>query len=304
MAALIPHRARIERLTRFPVASAEAIETAGDKWSTYQAASSLGVPAPRSMRVTSAQEAAAAGEAIGFPLILKPLRSSGSRGLARVYTHQQIRQYFTGRSALYDAFIAQEALPADGPGLGVAVLADHGQARMLFSYRRLREFPVSGGPSTLRESTDDPVIKRHTERIIERLGWHGVAMFEYKIDTRDGAAKLLEINPRFWGSLELANAAGINFPEQLLRLSLGETVYSHPYRVGARCRWLVPGDIAHFIANPQRMTLDPPFFRFFDANTKYDEFTSDDVPGSVASVVCAALSLFDPAVWRMGVLRK
>jgi len=34
----------------------------------------------------------------------------------------------------------------------------------------------------------------------ESLDWHGVAMVEFWIDSRDGKPKLMEINPRFWGT--------------------------------------------------------------------------------------------------------
>lgn len=37
-------------------------------------------------------------------------------------------------------------------------------------------------------------------------------MVEWKVDLRDGRPKLMEINPRFWGSLELAVRSGVNFP--------------------------------------------------------------------------------------------
>ena len=37
-------------------------------------------------------------------------------------------------------------------------------------------------------------------------------MVEFKLDARDGVAKLMEINGRFWGSLQLAVDAGVDFP--------------------------------------------------------------------------------------------
>ncbi len=44
------------------------------------------------------------------------------------------------------------------------------------------------------------------------LDWTGVAMVEFKLDARDGVAKLMEINGRFWGSLQLADRRGRRFP--------------------------------------------------------------------------------------------
>jgi predicted ATP-grasp superfamily ATP-dependent carboligase len=173
-----------------------------------------------------------------------------------------------------------------------------------YAYRRLREFPVSGGPSTLRETIEAPELIEHAERLMQALDWTGVAMVEFKTDARDGVARLLEINPRFWGSLELAAVAGMNFPLMLYRLTRGEAVERVEARVGVRSRWLLPGDLAHFVANPRRFSLEPSFFRFRDADTHYDEFKAYDLRGSLATVPCAFLSIFDPETWKLGVFRR
>jgi predicted ATP-grasp superfamily ATP-dependent carboligase len=43
----------------------------------------------------------------------------------------------------------------------------------------------------------------------------GVAMFEFRVDRGSGRQVLLEVNPRFWGSLPLAVAGGADFPALL-----------------------------------------------------------------------------------------
>ena len=68
-------------------------------------------------------------------------------------------------------------------------------------------------------------------------------MVEFKRDCRDGVAKLMEINGRFWGSLQLAIDAGVNFPDLLLQsVVLGRSTNPPAYRIGARSRWLL-GDL-------------------------------------------------------------
>lgn len=301
--ALLPLRQRIEERAAFPVPPDDALAVASDKWRTTELARELGIPVPRSVLVSTRSDAAMAVERLTFPLIVKPTRASGSRGMTRVGSREGLSDALD-RALRHGDAIVQEALPADGPGVGVGVLADRGSVRVMFSYRRLREFPVGGGPSTLRESTDDPAIKSYAKDLFERLRWHGVGMAEFKIDQRSGIPKLLEVNPRFWGSLELANAAGVNFPDLLLQVATGHPVEQPGYRVGVRCRWLIPGDIAHFIANPRRMHMEPSFFRFFARDMAYDEFAWDDVRGGIATVFCTALSAFDPQTWRLGVFRS
>jgi predicted ATP-grasp superfamily ATP-dependent carboligase len=207
-------------------------------------------------------------------------------------------------TARFGPVLIQEALPISGVALGVGLIADRGRVLNAYAYRRLREFPVSGGPSTLRETIDAPELIGHAERLMRALNWTGVAMVEFKMDERDGVARLLEINPRFWGSLELAAVAGMNFPLMLYKLTRGEPVEPVRPRLGVRCRWLLPGDIAHFLANPRRFSLRPSFFRFFDANTYYDDFKTYDIRGSIAAVCCALLSIFDVETWKLGVFRR
>ncbi len=63
-------------------------------------------------------------------------------------------------------------------------------------------------------------------------------MVEYKVDQRTGTPMLMEINGRFWGSLQLAVDAGVDFPRLLLECAEGRAP-AEPvsYRVGNRLRW-------------------------------------------------------------------
>lgn len=48
-------------------------------------------------------------------------------------------------------------------------------------------------------------------------------MIEFKVDQRDGVAKLMDIWPRFWGSLQLAIDAGVDFPAILVENGEGQS---------------------------------------------------------------------------------
>jgi hypothetical protein len=74
--------------------------------------------------------------------------------------------------------------------------------------------------------------------LLSHLGWRGVAMVEFKRDDRDGSLRLMEINGRFWGSLQLAIDAGVDFPAMLVDTA-GATRPAPvtSYRIGVRSRW-------------------------------------------------------------------
>jgi protein-tyrosine-phosphatase len=58
------------------------------------------------------------------------------------------------------------------------------------------------------------------------LQWHGVAMVEFRYDRQHDTYWFMEINPRFWGSLPLAIAAGVDFPKALLSLATDQVTDS------------------------------------------------------------------------------
>ena len=82
-------------------------------------------------------------------------------------------------------------------------------------------------------------------------------MVEYKIETETEIPYLMEVNGRFWGSLQLAVDAGVDFPTLLVKSALGEHTSSIlEYRTGVRNRsfW---GEVDHLLAR-LRGSADTP----------------------------------------------
>jgi predicted ATP-grasp superfamily ATP-dependent carboligase len=160
--------------------------------------------------------------------------------------------------------IVQECIPPGGDALGVAVLMNFAsEPRASFVYRRLREYPITGGPSTLRESIWNPELQEGAERLLSSLGWVGVAMVEFKVHPGDRRPKLLEVNPRFWGSLHHAIVCGVDFPFLLYTLAMqGDVASVRGYRVGVKSRSLLHGELLHFLTNPDRFRLKPALHDF------------------------------------------
>ena len=187
--------------------------------------------------------------------------------------------------------MVQECLPPGGEALGVGVLMNFAsESKAAFAYRRLREYPITGGPSTLRESIRDDALVGIAERLLSLLGWVGVAMVEFKVDPRDGRPKLLEVNPRFWGSLQHAIACGVDFPFLLYSLAMeGDVRRLDGYQVGRRSRSLLHGDLLHFLKNPNRLHLTPACY---DISIPDDVLSLEDpfpTVGRIASLVALML---------------
>jgi len=217
-----------------------------------------------------------------------------------IQSREQLNSPFVGTKIRTGDYLIQDRLPPEGEGVGASLLFDRNHRCLAgFTHRRLRDYPVQGGPSTLRESTRDPELLNTSMGLLRHLDWVGVAMVEFKRDTRSNALTLMEINPRFWGSLALPVAAGVNFPLLLLGMALGESLQPvFDYQVGVRARWLIPGDILHFLSNPGRFHLEPGFFRFFDKRTWYDDFDITDPSGNIAVVACTLFHALKPGMWK------
>jgi predicted ATP-grasp superfamily ATP-dependent carboligase len=230
------HRERIP--AKLPVAPLETIRRANDKSAVLAVARKAGVPIPVGWAPEDEEELDGVVSAIRFPAVVKLRDDEGTeldpaRRYAVVETPEALRAAWRELHRIRPFPLVQQRV--EGEGFGVGVLAREGRVLASFSHRRVREYPVSGGPSALCESVKDPRLADYAARIIGALGWTGVAMVEFK---KDDDYRLMEVNPRFWGSLPLAVEAGVNFPWLLCRLAAGEEPGAPDYAEGVRLRFL------------------------------------------------------------------
>jgi predicted ATP-grasp superfamily ATP-dependent carboligase len=242
-----------------------AFELVTDKAALLQRAAACGIPIPRTHYVEGLGSLLAVVASVQYPAVIKPARSrirsdAGWTAAIVQYAHSEAELWRLYRStphlAAHPSLIQERIV---GPGLGIFVLCEHGQVLTAFAHRRLRERPPSGGTSVLCESVGvDPVLLAQASRLLEPLGWHGVAMLEYKQDQRSGRSFLMEVNGRFWGSLQLAVDAGVDFPYLSCQVALGQQPdLPASYKVGVRSRWLL-GDLDHLLLRLCRTDRDLP----------------------------------------------
>lgn len=252
--AVLPVRERFAG-TRIPFASYEHFLRICDKAAVAEVASSVGIRVPAQTVLTSRGSATELTGTLSFPIVLKPSRSVVGEGSERVkvsVVHVDRPSALDGALAtLPDAVfpvLAQERII--GPGIGIFVLFRQGELRAAFAHCRIREKPPSGGVSVYRESAAmDPHLLERSCELLRRLDWEGVAMVEYKMQEETGVPYIMEINGRFWGSLQLAIDAGVDFPKLLLTETDGAPVTD--YRVGVRSRWEW-GDVDHLLLRMRR----------------------------------------------------
>jgi len=183
---------------------------------------------------------------------------------------------------------------------GMFFICKDGDIKCSFSHRRLREKPPSGGVSVLSESIEiDKTLYSHAETLLKIYNWNGVAMFEYKI-TDEGIPYLMEINGRFWGSLQLAIDSGIDFPYLLfLVFSKNQDHINCEYKTKIKLRWLL-GDIDNLLItlkdkkNSLKFKLNSifSFLKLFDKNQFYEINRFNDMRPFIVEIRQYMVSLF------------
>jgi predicted ATP-grasp superfamily ATP-dependent carboligase len=225
-----------------------------DKARTTALASSLGIAVPATETLVTELDARRYAESAAFPVVLKPRSSEEISSTGRVTATGQ-PLYANDRTTFFDRFgeirrrcsavVVQEFVA--GEGSGYFALMVRGAVRAEFAHRRLRDVRPTGSGSALRVSAPlDPRVRAAGRAMLEALGWHGVAMVEFRVRP-DGVPVFLEMNGRFWNSLPLAIYAGVDFPALLAEIAEhGDTRTVSTYREGVRCRWLL-GDARHLV---------------------------------------------------------
>lgn len=223
----------------------DALELGVDKGRVTRAAIAAGVPVPDTRFPTSVDEAVAAGEELGFPVVVKLRRSNSGKGVALATSPESLRATLEGRFARFLGSAGAYPIVqrfVDGPVVGGCFLARQGEAAAVFLERYLRCKDGRFGTSVLREPLDRAPLAEQVRALVRHLGWTGLGHFDFIEDPRGGDV-LLEMNPRLWGALELACVNGYDFPAALVGLTLGEedlTTYFAPSRGRQkRSLWIV-----------------------------------------------------------------
>jgi predicted ATP-grasp superfamily ATP-dependent carboligase len=208
-----------------------------DKTAVYRLATELGLQVPdtkvidreRLLEVPTAE----------FPVIVKPVRSALAQpggGLVRadarlVTSRDQLRwliDELEDGGWLVQSRLAGQLGAVSGVALaGQVVTAVHQVSR--------RVWPPGAGVSALAETVPaDSALEGDVARLIDGLGWSGIFQAQFIHD--DHGPHLIDLNPRVYGSLALATAAGVNLPAIWAALVTGSQVEPTIYQVGVRYR--------------------------------------------------------------------
>ncbi len=281
------------------------IQLSFSKANTLKIAESLGIAVPKTVHIVDDTQLSEK-LSLNFPVavksesseVLSSSKASSSPKTAYFSSRGELEAECRSRLANGQAVLVQEFI--DGYGVGISGLFKEGQPVAVVGHRRIRESNPLGGPSALAETIElDPGLLQATSALMRAIGFSGPAMAEFKIDRHTGRAYLMEINGRFWGTVLLAPAAGLDLPYLYWKMLNGLEIEPEEkrYKMGVRGRYLV-GDTKCLLLSlkgkpehwpgefPKRWPAISGYLKsFFDAQTKDLILTRDDPRPFVARLI-------------------
>lgn len=247
--AVSKHKAALKELYDFIVPDFESIDVANDTGRLLDIAKVHSVPAPATTTLHSGESVEELSKRISYPVVIKYrqgelLKLGPEKRYRIIHDSTAFLEAFTYMHKLQEYPLVQEYISGDGYGVS-AIFDESSEPIAVFCHKRLREYPVSGGPSCFCESYWNEAMVQHSIRLLKALKWKGIAMVEYK-GSPEGRLALMEINPRIWGSFPLTVAAKADFPLYIYETDLGkstplldEALKAPSYKVGKKLRYIL-----------------------------------------------------------------
>ena len=189
----------------------ETYNRANNTQTLLECAHLYGVKAPHTTWLEEGELIEALAQRVEYPVVVKyregeklPLKASERYAIVR--DALMFMEVYPKMHAIQPRPLVQEYI--EGDGFGVSFVFDS-QSRPIevFAHQRIREYPISGGPSTFCKSIWNDAMVNEAIALLEGLKWKGYAMVEFK-GHLTGKNRLMEVNPRFWGSMALSECSG------------------------------------------------------------------------------------------------
>ena len=218
------HRESLEEHYVIPYPRLEVIEAAALKENFYALADKLGIAHPRTAVYRPGSDLSQLAQKLTFPLIGKP-SSSGDwiaakfEGKQKIHTINDFAQLEALMSKIDGAgytsgYILQEYVPGGDDAMRLCTYFATQEQKVIFAgYGEVvieEHAPLVLGNSAAIVTGRNDQMAADGARMLEELGWRGIAMIDAKYDHRDGQVKFFEINPRLGRNHFYLTAAGVN----------------------------------------------------------------------------------------------
>jgi D-aspartate ligase len=221
------HREKIEGITKLLLMeSSDMLTNVGDKARFADLLRSQDLPHPYS--ITSRAQLDEEIDSLAFPVLVKSRGGGGGEGIDKYENRHNLLGRVNGQQNFFEEFIIQEYV--EGDDVDCSTFCRDGKILAYTMQRGLYVDPKSCLPVEAIELIHHPGVLDVATKLVSALKWNGIAHIDMRVRRSDRSICVIEINPRFWGSLEGSLYAGVNFPYIACLASLGRTFPMPEYR--------------------------------------------------------------------------
>jgi len=246
-ALICKHKSKFPPEVRIPFGSFEDFNRLNDKYSILQIANDLHIPTPKHLKIETIEDLDKV-ESIGFPIVLKCRLASGVKEALRVCDSlnglRKAYEELTSSKARYsffprDELVAEEFI--EGKIYGGCFSVKEGVILASITQKRDWTIPPSGGFGARNTTQNIPELIRYGELLFDKVKWTGPAQLEFIYDEQQKKYKLIEINPRFWGTIALSIKADMKIAESIMQSIIFDSSHSYikPTPEGITFEWLL-----------------------------------------------------------------
>lgn len=206
------HREEFSKHCRFLISEPSVLDALNDKERVHRRCKELGIKVPLQYE----------GMPESYPVVIKPhcgekLGLTAADRYKIAVNEEDFNKKYQLMQSYDQAPIVQQKV--EGNGMGACLLIDsEGRLINAVCHRRIREYPITGGPSSCCVSFYDKDMIASAYKLLSSFGFTGMAMVEFK------GEYILEVNPRLWGSYPMTECSKSGFSADYVKAALGERV--------------------------------------------------------------------------------
>lgn len=181
-----------------------------------------------------------------YPILLKPCIGSGSEGQIRLYKPEHLTDDVM-KVVNERPYLAQELIGYGHDVKGAFYLYDDCGMVNAYTHERIRTSPSTGGVTVFSRLTHEQDVISEGKEILDKIGWKGLIMLEFLYDEKDDKYKVIEANPRVWGSIMLSEFGGSHLLTNYVRRCIGDPLVCEFREGECYIRWFFPVDVLNYL---------------------------------------------------------
>jgi D-aspartate ligase len=146
-----------------------------------------------------------------MPALVKPRTSGNGEGISKYAVRAELEELVALNPHFFDGYMIQEYM--DGNDVDCSMLCRDGTILAHTTQKSLYVSTKPYQPAEGIEFVHDAQVYELAVQLAKSLGWNGIIHVDMRRRASKGQVEIIEINPRFWGSIQGSLHAGVNFPQ-------------------------------------------------------------------------------------------